>query len=80
MQEANIGNAKVKASSYPTYEEWKLGNGIRKYTYEYYSSYPTYEEWKLFSHFFSPPFIICSYPTYEEWKRRRGECTMCAIC
>jgi len=57
-----------KHSSYPTYEEWKLGI-LQKNSIERYSSYPTYEEWKLlFNIFIYCIHIYSSYPTYEEWK------------
>jgi len=32
--------------SYPTYEEWKLVDGVIAEKYGF-GSYPTYEEWKL---------------------------------
>jgi len=57
----------IVSSSYPTYEEWKLGIPIQRFK-PLVGSYPTYEEWKL-------PFLRhllvlsqSSYPTYEEWK------------
>jgi len=35
-------------SSYPTYEEWKLGK-LHQPIRPFASSYPTYEEWKPFT-------------------------------
>ena len=56
-----------EASSYPTYEEWKLSLYPKtKNTYK--GSYPTYEEWKPLNSILSIFSYLRSYPTYEEWK------------
>ncbi len=43
MQEVNL--SKKIASSYPTYEEWKLCSSAYSVS-QSFRSYPTYEEWK----------------------------------
>ena len=44
---ANSVTANAIGSSYPTYEEWKLGKKATTGAGTEERSYPTYEEWKL---------------------------------
>jgi len=54
--------ATKRSSSYPTYEEWKLGDTLNK-KFGKFGSYPTYEEWKQNDDYFYVSFkdLFLSY-------------------
>ncbi len=61
----------ARASSQPTYKEWKPSLGSRWATTRR-GSQPTYKEWKRYHSSTAIVGQSCSQPTYKEWKLLEG--------